>query len=179
MARGRAYSAKFKEKMVQRMLGPDGESLSALAATVGMPQSTLSNWVRDARKLASMSAKKANTPKTAAPTAERVPRRSKDWSPEERLRVVMESAALTDEERGVFLRREGLYQAQLDEWRQQVEEAAIAGMRPQRRKTKDARRIRELERELRRKDKALAETAALLVLSKKVEALWGDGGDDM
>jgi hypothetical protein len=42
----------------------------------------------------------------------------------------------------------------------------------------DAKRIRELEAELRRKDKALAETAALLILKKKVLAIWGDGDDD-
>lgn len=45
-------------------------------------------------------------------------------------------------------------------------------------KSVESRRVRELERELRRKDKALAEAAALLVLQKKVQALWGDGDDD-
>ncbi len=38
--------------------------------------------------------------------------------------------------------------------------------------------MRELERQLRRKDKALAEAAALLVLQKKAQALWGDADDD-
>jgi len=176
MARGRAYSAKFKEKMVQKMLGPNAETPDSLSAKVGVPKGTLSNWRRDARKVARMSPR---TIKKAAPAVEKTPRRTQDWSPEERLRVVMESAGMSDEERGVFLRREGLHQAQLDEWRQQVEEAAIEAMRPPRTNAREARRIRELERELRRKDKALAEAAALLVLSKKAEALWGDGGDDM
>ena len=40
------------------------------------------------------------------------------------------------------------------------------------------KRIKELERELRRKDKALAETAALLVLKKKAQAIWGDREDE-
>ena len=44
--------------------------------------------------------------------------------------------------------------------------------------TSDARRIKELERELRRKDKALAETAALLVLSKKLEAIFQQDKDE-
>ena len=41
----------------------------------------------------------------------------------------------------------------------------------------ERQRVKELERELRRKEKALAETAALLVLRKKMEAIWGDGED--
>jgi hypothetical protein len=39
--------------------------------------------------------------------------------------------------------------------------------------------MRDLERELKRKDKALAEAVALLVLSKKARALWGEEDDDM
>jgi len=42
------------------------------------------------------------------------------------------------------------------------------------RRNPDVKRIRSLEKELRRKDKALAETAALLVLKKKVQEIWGD-----
>jgi transposase len=44
--------------------------------------------------------------------------------------------------------------------------------------SEDAKRIKKLERELRRKEKALAEAAALLVLQKKVQAIWGDEDDD-
>ena len=44
-------------------------------------------------------------------------------------------------------------------------------------KSPEAKRIRELERELYRKEKALAETAALLVLKKKAQAIWGDEGN--
>ena len=102
------------------------------------------------------------------------PRRPEDWSPEERLRVVLEASRFADEELGAFLRREGLSEAVLAEWKA----AALEGLRPQKKPPGDARRVRELEKQLRRKDKALAEAAALLVLQKKVQAIWGDEEDD-
>jgi transposase len=91
---------------------------------------------------------------------------------------VLEAATVPEPELGEWLRRKGVHAAQLDEWRS----LAMSGLSaaPQRRKeaASDARQIRELERELARKDKALAEAAALLVLKKKVQDIWGDEDDD-
>lgn len=109
------------------------------------------------------------------------PRRPRDWSPEEKLNAVIEAQALSEDEMGAFLRRKGLHEAQLQEWRS-ILLASLQG-HPQRTGAKPSagqtRRIRELEKELDRKDKALAETAALLVLQKKVQALWGDADAPM
>ena len=101
-----------------------------------------------------------------------------------RLISIATSTALADcqwlegSELGAVLRREGLHGTVVDEWRRHVEEGALAALGGKRQRTREQKRIRELERELKRKDKALAETAALLVLTKKVQALWGDGDDD-
>jgi transposase len=108
------------------------------------------------------------------------PKRPQDWTAEEKLAVVVEAAALSDEEIGAFLRRKGIHEAQLKEWR----EIVLSGLekRPTRfskKSTTEARRIRELERELARKEKALAEAAALLVLKKKARAIWGDEDDSI
>lgn len=103
-------------------------------------------------------------------------RRPEDWSAAEKLAAVMEASGLRDEELGEFLRREGLHEAQLTQWRQAALEA-LGGGKPSR-VAAEGRRVRELEREVQRKDKALAEAAALLVLQKKVRAIWGDGDDD-
>ena len=89
------------------------------------------------------------------------------------LQAVLEASGLKDEELGTFLRRKGLHEAILAEWKA----AALEALAPQK-KTGDSRRVRELEKQLRRKDKALAEAAALLVLQKKVRALLGDEDDD-
>lgn len=104
-------------------------------------------------------------------------RQIQDWRPEEKLAVVLEASSLSDGELGEFLRRKGLTTAVLDEWKQQ----ALVGLRGASQLSevqKDSRRVKELERELRRKDKALAEAAALLVLKKKAQEIWGDEDDD-
>lgn len=105
------------------------------------------------------------------------PKRTQTWTPEEKLSIVLEASSLSEGELGEFLRSKGLHASMLDEWRQQ----AIAGLRgtPQTSKLQtDSKQVRELKRELERKDKALAETAALLVLKKKAQAIWGDEDDD-
>lgn len=102
------------------------------------------------------------------------PRRPEDWSAGERMRVVVEAEGLGPAELGEFLRREGLHEATLVQWKQ----AAMGALSPSNRDPK-AQRIAELEKQLARKDKALAETAALLLLQKKVQALWAVADDDI
>lgn len=162
------YSDEFRESMIQKLLLPGAPTAKALAETSGVSQPTLSRWLREAASVRLV----ANDPdkKTHAQKG----RRPEDWSPDERFRVVRETAGLADAELGAYLRREGLHEATVNEWREQ----ALAALGGSRARTKEQKRIRELERELTRKDKALAETAALLVLSKKVHALWGDEDDD-
>lgn len=104
--------------------------------------------------------------------------RPQDWSAEDKLAVVAEAGQLSDDELGAFLRQRGLHQAQLEQWRRQVLAGLEQGGGKARKSTSAAaRRVRELERELDRKDKALAETAALLALKKRAEAIWGDADD--
>jgi transposase len=162
------YSEAFKSKMVQRMVGPSALSANRLAQEVGIGQPTLSKWRRDAE--GRIRGVKFDSP----PPPPRSPRRPEDWSPEERLRAVLEASRLSDEELGAFLRREGVSEAVLNEWRA----AALDALGPQKKSTSDTRRVRELEKQLRRKDKALAEAAALLMLQKKVRTLLGEEDDD-
>ena len=102
-------------------------------------------------------------------------KRPQDWSAEEKLAAVIEAASVAEAELGAFLRARGLHQAQLQEWRQRL--LASLSERPAgaaKRTRAEARRIRQLEHELTRKEKALAEAAALLMLKKKARAIWGD-----
>ncbi len=106
----------------------------------------------------------------------RAPRRPAEWTAEEKLRLVLEASGLEGEALGELLRREGVHEADLTEWRRSV--LAALGPTPKSPPgSAEARRVRELERELLRKDKALAETAALLVLKKKIQEYWGDEDD--
>ena len=161
------------------MLGPPGISATALAREVGVSQTQLSRWRGRARTLAGTM---SDTPQDKPAPA--VPASPKKWTAEEKLRVLVAAHGLTGEALGALLRREGLHEAQLEGWRsaaagalsQSAEGgpggALTAGQR--RRLASSEKRVKELERELRRKDKALAETAALLVLEKKLQALGWD-----
>jgi transposase len=90
-------------------------------------------------------------------------KRPQDWTAFERAQAVLAASQLDESELGEFLRRQGLHREQVEEWTSALEEA-LAQPRPGRRVSGDAKRIKELERGVARKDKALAETAALLVL---------------
>jgi hypothetical protein len=153
------------------LVGPHAISATALSAEVGIAQGTLSRWLKRAATIQpTMSAAEDGT-------------KPHGWSPEAKVAFVMEATAVPTAELGAFLRRRGVLEAQLDEWRKQVTVGAVASMRPPSRTQREAaaaeaKRIRALEREIQRKDKALAETAALLVLKKKVQAIWGDEDDD-
>jgi len=107
-------------------------------------------------------------------------KRPQDWSAAAKLQAVLESAELSDDKLGEFLRRKGLHEAQLAQWRELLTKAApdVFDRRGRKKPSLEKKRIRELEKELGRKDKALAETAALLVLKKKALAIWGDEDDN-
>jgi transposase-like protein len=156
------YSPKFKERVVSKALEP-GVSIAATARSSGVSKATLYFWVQQAR-MGPMAKKKSGRP-----------RRQNKWSPEEKLRIIMEASALSDEELGAFMRREGLHDADLEEMRA----AALAGLQPkviQRGPSAQELELKKVKRELRRKEKALAEAAALLVLQKKFQALMEDEG---
>jgi len=169
------YGDAVRARMVRRMVGPSSVSATALAAEVGIPQQTLSRWLRAAATVRSVSSTKPSDPsiQTQEPL---VPRRPQDWAPLERAAAVLEASQLAEGELGEFLRRKGLHREHLDEWRLALEES-LAQPRSGRRPSGEAKRIKELERELARKDKALAEATAILVLKKKLSALWGDEDD--
>lgn len=165
------YPEAFKKEMVHKMLGPRARATRELALETGVHQTTLSRWKREAVKLDDMSKRKI---KSKA-------RRPDDRTADEKLQLVLEASLLTEEELGEFLRRNGVREADLERWRQD----ALSGLTQKKEMPAQSKELRELKRavqkrdkEIHRKDKALAEAAALLVLQKKVRAIWGDVDDD-
>ena len=151
----RPFSLAFKQKMLEKLTGKAALSACELARRTGIPQQTLSRWVQDARSLPVMSPDE---------------RKRKTWSIDEKIHVLAKAKELTGDELTTFLEREGLVLAELEQWRLALDEEGRSSKAT-------TKRIRKLERELARKEKALAEAAALLVLKKKVEHLW-EGEDD-
>jgi transposase len=175
----RMYSDKFRARMVEKLAGPNPMSSVALAVETGVPQPTLSRWLREATTLRRRMTKQRDEEDAALAAVEGVERAAEgpERTAEEMLSLVIEAASVPATELGEWLRRKGIHAAQLEEWRT----VALSGFASKREQPKDkttARHIRQLERELARKDKALAEAAALLVLKKKVQEIWGDEDDD-
>ncbi|HKN67727.1 MAG TPA: hypothetical protein VJW73_15695 [Gemmatimonadaceae bacterium] len=148
------FSLPYKQKMIERMTGSNPESARQVARETGISQETLSRWLRLAHSLPDVAAKRQT---------------GKTWSIDEKVRVLGEASKLSGSQLTAMLQREGLLLAELEQWRLALGEdkASIA----------TTKRIRKLERELARKEKALAEAAALLILKKKVDHLW-EGEDD-
>ena len=159
--------------MVRRLVGPGAVTVTELGRESGIPLSTLSRWLHGAASIRPVT-KKEDGLETATPT-EPAAKRPQDWSALDRAQVVLEAAALGEQELGDLLRRRGLHREQLDEWRASLEDALS---NPRSRRSGEAKRIKELEREVAYKDKALAETAALLVLQKKLQLLFPADEDD-
>lgn len=154
--------------MVSKLVGPYPMSAQQLSKESGLAQATLSRWLKEASTL-----KKTMT----KPKDGEQPRQMQDWKPEEKLAIVLEAAGLSEGELGVLLRSKGIPSALLEEWRHQ----ALTGLRGTQQigaTVAGSKRIKDLERELRRKDKALAEAAALIILQKKVREALADEDDD-
>ena len=153
------YGQDFKDRAVARLLPPESASVDAVSREIGVAVATLERW-------------RANA--LAEPSGKRL------WTAAARLEAVIATAALNESERGGWCREHGLYPVELERWRQSATSAlAEPGERGAslQQTRQDQRRIKDLERELQRKEKALAEAAALLLLSKKVSAIFQTGAD--
>src|ERR671921_429636 len=151
------YGQQFKDAVVARLLPPESSSLEAVSQKIGISIATLERW-----RAAALAANNGN----ASP---------RQWTPTARLEAVIATAVMDEAARSAWCREHGLYPTDLDRWKQdglgEPRDDGAAEAKQER------RRIKELERDLSRKDKALAETAALLVLSKKLSAIFRNGED--
>ena len=140
-----------------RLLPPETAALDVVARAVGIGAGTLERWRDDARSL---------------------PARAQTWTAAARLEAVVTTAPMDEAAKSAWCRGHGVFVTDLDKWRANCSAALAdpeeARASPQATRS-DRKRIKELERELLRKDRALAETAALLVLSKKVQAIFSMG----
>jgi transposase-like protein len=160
------YSPERKEAVLKKMLPPNNKTVAALAAEEGISAATLVNWRKAARLKGHL------LPDSG--------RSTDGWSTKAKFAAVLETAALNEAELAAYCRKRGLFPEQIRSWRQACEKA---NDRPGERGSElreavqaDRKRIKELEREILRKDKALAEAAALIILRKKAQAIWG--GED-
>lgn len=155
------YSKEFKESILKRLVPPDAEKIPALSKETGIPLSTLYTWRNRLRKDNPTSNKK-----------------STNWSSTDKFQAVLETASLSEHETAKYCREKGIHVKELKNWVKQCQNANKNKLKnPEELKSnlkKEQSKNKELSKELRTKEKALAETAALLVLRKKANAIWGD-----
>jgi len=160
------YSAEFKENILAKVFSPNGPDAVELAKQTGVPYSTLYTWIK-------MEKNKSVVPLKAE-------LRPMEQSAQARLKAVLDTMDKTEEERSAYCREHGFYPAHLQTWREQV----LSGLetKPSRKDKAQQKQLtnenKKLKRELNRKDKALAEVSALLILKKKADLLWGVEEED-
>lgn len=157
------YSVDFKKSAVEKVLSRGSRSTAAIAQECGISKSIMYKWVSDFASVGAMK-KTIKSPQ--------------DRSAEDKLKSVIEFENLPEEGRGEFLRKNGLHAEQIKSWRKQLTQALEPVRLTQAERSEravDRRLIKDLQRELHRKDRALAETTALLVLKKKADLIWGTG----
>ncbi len=153
------YGQTFKDRAVARLLPPESAALELVSKEVGIASGTLQRWREEIQSM---------------------PARGRAWTAAARLQAVITTASLSELDRNAWCREQGIFPTELDKW---CASATTALSDPQDARASpqatrhDRKRIKELERELLRKDRALAETAALLVLSKKVTAIFNKSED--
>ena len=155
----KTYPAEFKEQALRKARERGIQTLPNIADELNLSLGTLKNWLKESGVSQGL-VLPANTP-TAS------------WSAAQRLTALLDSHALKDEALHAWCREKGLFEHQLRQWCSEFCKIDRPAATPADVALRQARqKSDELERELRRKDKALAEAAALLVLQKKFRALW-------
>ena len=162
------YPAERKEAILRRMMPPENKPVSALAKENGISEQTLYTWRRN---LQSQGVPVPGNGKNAA-----------EWSSADKFGVVLETASFNEAELAQYCRSKGLFVEQVSQWREVCQQANAAPSelnRELREQSKsDRKEIKQLKKDLQRKEKALAEAAALIILRKKAQAIWGEPEED-
>ena len=164
----KSYSKERKEAVLRKMMPPINTPVSQLVKEEGISDVTLYKW-----------RKQLINKGTAVPGKEK---NAEKWSAEDKFAVVLETASLNEVEMAEYCRKKGLFVDQILKWKQACINANLTSEAQNRsnkeKSKKDQKEIKSLKSELNRKEKALAETAALLVLRKKADAIWGEDEDE-
>jgi transposase len=165
---GKRYPKEIKEAIIKRMMPPNNEAISQISEEVGITEATLYKWRKEAR------ADGNATPGDG--------QRSELWKSEDKFLIVMETYSMNQAELAEYCRKKGLYKEQIDVWRDSCLNAngreSNQSKQLNQELKEEKKRAKTLEKDLRKKEKALAEAAALLLLRKKAQAIWGDLEDE-
>lgn len=166
MRTSKVYNESFKQNAIQKLLMPGSPGLSATARNIGIAPSTLFGWKE---KYANQAVMKKTKDKNV-----------NEWTPEQKLDALIKTGAMNENELGEYLRSNGLHTSDLEAFKLD----SLAGFKTKGRPKLDPEVVelrkqnKELERDLKKKDKALAEYSARVILLKKSHEIWGTPEED-
>lgn len=152
------FNRDFKEAIVKKSMSRGAQSLEEFSKENNLARSTVSRWQWECANVSIMNHKKNKS----------------KLSSENILKIISETYSLSEEDLGLYLRRNGLHSAQIAEWRSSFLSSVSQSKQNPNKKDERDLRINDLEKNLRKKDAALAEVSALLILQKKANLLWPD-----
>lgn len=161
------YPDEFKASIITKLLAPNNADIPALSAETGIPKDTLYSWrIKQRRRDQQLKAQKTDD--------------NSKINSSEKFDIVIETAHMNQAELSAYSRSKGLYPEQIDAWRTQCRQAntPLSTQADRKKLNEQAKEIHKLKSDLNRKEKALAEAAALLILKKKAHQIWGDAEDD-
>ena len=158
---GTSYTEEFKNSLISKALLRGDRSFLSISKEAGVAQSTVMGWLKKRDKPLEMKKRTSSIKRSG----------------KEKLKTLIEAGNLSEIELGVYLRREGLYSHNLEEWKSEFISIADSSRKPKHVKDERDQKIKSLKRDLLRKNKALAEASALLILQKKVNLIWGNSDE--
>lgn len=165
---GTRYTQERKKEIIKRMMPPNNETVALISKEEGISEVTLYKWRKEARASGSATPGNGQT--------------SDKWNSQDKFLIVMETFSMNEIELAEYCRKKGLYREQIEAWKSvclQANGQAFDHAKQLNGQLKEEKkRAKELEKDLQKKEKALAEAAALLLLRKKAQAIWGDDEDE-
>nr|WP_110925921.1 transposase [Bacillus massiliglaciei] len=160
------YTQERKDEIVKRMMPPQNESVAKLSKEESITEVTLYKWRKEARAAGTATPGNGQT--------------SDKWSSQDKFLIVMETFSMNELELAEYCRKKGLYREQIEAWKsvclhgQAFDQAKQLNVQLK----EEQQRAKALEKDLQKKEKALAEAAALILLRKKAQAIWGDDEEE-
>ncbi len=162
MGTSQRFSKEFKEAIVKKLISRGHKTIEQFCNENSLAISSVSRWQSECANVLEMKHKKDKS----------------KYSAEKILKIISETYSLNEEDLGIYLRKNGLHSNQLTEWRSgflfSINQPKV---NPNKKDERDIE-IKDLKKNLRKKDAALAEVSALLILQKKANLLWPSPNED-
>ena len=160
------YSIQIRNAVLKKVL-QKSKTHDKIALEFGIGRSTIGKWLREYRQNGKINLNSKE-------------KRPKEWTAQERIAALMETGSMNTDDRAAWCRKKGIFTHNLDQWKKDA--ISAMALRSGKKFSEQEKNLKKentiLKKELSRKEKALAETAALLVLKKKAQEIWGEPEDE-